>query len=65
LRIVKNDSYSKEDENDLLKETKMRLGSAIKINFEYVNTIERTQNGKFRFVVSKLNQAELLKNIAD
>jgi phenylacetate-CoA ligase len=65
LRIVKDEKFSKEDENELLKETILRLGSSIKINFEYVKTIERTQNGKYRFIVSKLNQEELLKNLSN
>ena len=55
LRIVRNNSYCQTDEVAILTEARRRLGSSIAIRFEYVDAIERTSNGKFRFVVSRIN----------
>jgi len=63
IRIVKTEQFAKSDENQILKEAKLRLGSNIKIKFDYCDQIERGPNGKFRFIVSKINQEEAIKNI--
>ncbi|MDR3609214.1 MAG: hypothetical protein P4L27_01465 [Ignavibacteriaceae bacterium] len=55
LRIVKNDKYSSKDENDIHGEATKRLGLNTKIIFEYVAEIERSSNGKFRFINSELD----------
>jgi phenylacetate-CoA ligase len=60
LRIVKNDSYASRDERTLREEAALRLGSETKVSFEYVTTIPRTSNGKFRFIESSLDQKEFL-----
>jgi phenylacetate-CoA ligase len=65
LRIVKTENYDQKDEKEILSEAKKRLGSAVKIRFNYVEEIERTKNGKFRFVISKINQNELLRSLVN
>lgn len=60
LRVVKTGDF---DEAPVRAEARQRLGDAMGIRFEYVDTIERTAAGKFRFIVSQLprEQLELLK----
>ncbi len=55
MRIVRGKGYSKEDEIELLKAVKMRLGNSIRISIDYVDQIPRTSNGKFRFIISKID----------
>ncbi len=64
-RIVKTAHYTIEDEQAILEEARLRLGSAINIRFEYLDEIPRTGNGKFRFVVSGINQSKILDDFAD
>jgi len=59
LRIVKRLDYNSADETEILREARVRLGSSINIRFEYVEEIERTQNGKFRFIISNLKDQDL------
>jgi phenylacetate-CoA ligase len=54
LRIVKGKSYTEKDEQELLNETRKRVGDGMEIVVRYVDAIERTSSGKLRFVVSKL-----------
>ncbi len=54
LRIVKGQSYTDKDEQELLKETRKRVGDDMEIVVHYVDSIERTSAGKLRFVVSEL-----------
>ena len=56
LRIVKGQSYTDEDEQELLKETHKRVGDDMGIVVRYVDAIECTRAGKLRFVVSELNK---------
>jgi len=56
VRIVKDRAYTKSDEDEILREARLRLGSSIRIEFDYVDEIERTSNGKFRFIVSNLKR---------
>ncbi len=56
LRIVKEDGF---EEQPVLAEARQRLGDSVKIRFEYVNAIERTAAGKFRFIVSQLPREQL------
>ena len=55
FRIVKGDGYSKSDEQLLLKEALKRLGDEFTITFDYASSIPRTKNGKFKSVVSLIN----------
>jgi phenylacetate-CoA ligase len=56
IRIVKDRAYTKSDEDEILREARLRLGSSIGIQFDYADEIERTSNGKFHFIVSNLKQ---------
>jgi phenylacetate-CoA ligase len=59
LRVVRDDGFGPKDEQVILKEARMRLGDSIRIKFEYVATLERTANGKLRFIVSQLPREQL------
>jgi phenylacetate-CoA ligase len=59
LRIVQTDGYTADEELIILKEIRQRLGRGMKIQFDYVNSIERTTGGKYRFIVSKLPADQL------
>jgi phenylacetate-CoA ligase len=52
IRIVKGAGYGMDDENNIRKEASTRLGPATKISFKYVDHIERTTSGKFRFILT-------------
>jgi phenylacetate-CoA ligase len=54
VRVVRGQGYSPHDEQVILAEARARLGESIGVRFEYVERIERTTNGKFRFVMSEL-----------
>ena len=54
VKIVKNDAYGASDEAMLLAGFRDRLGNRVRINVDYVSEIPRTQNGKFRWVISKV-----------
>jgi phenylacetate-CoA ligase len=59
LRVVKADGFNSNDEQIILKEARMRLGDAMSIRFEFVDAIDRTAAGKFRFIVSQLPREQL------
>ena len=61
-RIVKADSYTEADERAILDEARTRLGTALKLSFEYLERIPRTKNGKLRFVVSAVDQSKVLNS---
>ena len=54
VKIVKRNDYSENDEIALLTAFDERLGNQMKIKVEYVDSIPRTNNGKFRWVISKI-----------
>lgn len=54
VRIAIMDDYSFKDEDKITKGLKERLGTDMKVLYEYVNEIPRTQNGKIRLVISEL-----------
>ncbi|HUK56201.1 MAG TPA: hypothetical protein VLY20_06040 [Nitrospiria bacterium] len=54
IRVVRNPGYSPHDEQRIRAEARLRLGDSIRVRFEYVERIDRTAGGKFRFVVSHL-----------
>lgn len=59
LRVVRSAGYSADDEKIILAEARQRLGNSIRVRFEYVDAIERTAAGKFRFIVSQLPREQL------
>ena len=54
IRIVKNESYTKEHEEAIRQEFGQRLGAFIQLDIAYVESVEMSKNGKFRYVISKL-----------
>ena len=63
VKIVPNNYYSSLDEKHILKEAKLRLGTDMKIIFEYVEEIPRLKSGKYKFVVSNLKKHKFYKKI--
>ena len=64
VRIVREPSYTPEDEKAILREARLRLGDSVRIGFQYVDSIPRGDTGKFRFIVSKIDQKKILKELA-
>jgi phenylacetate-CoA ligase len=62
IRIVRDDAYVKHDEHKILREAHLRLGTTIRIRFEYVDHIERTKTGKFPFIKTSLDYSTILRN---
>ena len=68
ILIVRDGCYGPKDEAIIRKEARLRLGNKINIRFEYVDEIQRTKQGKFRFVISRVGtkdsfeQTDLLAN---
>lgn len=54
VKIVRRSGYSDADTDHLLRELSARIGEDIKIDIEFVDSIERTGAGKFRWVISKV-----------
>ena len=65
LRIVRSNGYLVRDEQDILREARLRLGTDTRVRFEYVNAIPRTSNGKVRFIVSTIDQELILRQLAE
>ncbi len=58
LRIVRRPEYSKRDEEHLKAKVKSWISSSLRVQFEYVNEIEREPNGKIRAVKSFLRNQQ-------
>jgi phenylacetate-CoA ligase len=54
MRIVRADGFGPRDEEVIRYETRNRLGAAMRVRLEYMDTLPRTPRGKLRFVVSEL-----------
>lgn len=61
VRIVKDTGFSGRDEQTLMANARERLGQTIVIAFDYVDRIERTATGKFKFIVSDVPLQERLR----
>ena len=59
FRIVKNNRYNEEDERKLIKDIHAYMGKSFRIELEYVDTIPRERNGKFRQIVSTVFRDKL------
>jgi len=59
FRVVRGREFSGKDEKMLLHEARTRLGNRIEIVIDYVEAIERTTQGKLRFVISKIPSAQI------
>ena len=55
INIVKHNEYNKEEELKIIKNAFHRLGKNTDIKINYIKKIPRTNNGKFKFVISKIN----------
>lgn len=55
ILIEKNEKYNSTDELNILKMARLRMGNEIEIYFKYVSKISRLDNGKFRFIVSNID----------
>jgi phenylacetate-CoA ligase len=56
--LVPRASYDEHSERELLEEFRLRIGSDIDINLQYVESIPREPNGKFRAVKSKVGRLQ-------
>lgn len=54
IKIVRSSEYLDAEGERLIAGLKERLGEKIKISLEFVDNIERTSAGKFRWVISKV-----------
>lgn len=54
IKIVKRPSYEDKDSQYLLEEFRKRVGDGMQVEIEFVEAIERTKAGKFRWVISKV-----------
>lgn len=59
IRVVRAPGYNEAVERAVRNEARQRLGDSVTIRFEYVERIERTAAGKFRFIVSQLPPQQL------
>jgi phenylacetate-CoA ligase len=63
LRLVRSAAYGRADEAAIREEAALRMGSGTFVQFEYVDALPRTANGKIRFVDSSLRQSDLLREV--
>lgn len=59
IRVVRTGRYTESDERLLLHETAKRVGTRMKVNVEYLDTLPRSSVGKLRFVVSEIPEASI------
>ena len=58
-KIVKEEKFSKRDLNYILHRLNERVGKNMTIEIEFVDHIEKTKAGKFRFVISEISSDEI------
>jgi phenylacetate-CoA ligase len=56
IKIVRDNGFSKQDQNCITEGLSQRLGHSMRYNFEFVDHIPRVQNNKFKFVINKCNK---------
>lgn len=54
VRIVRRRDYSDSDTRHLIREFKARIGEDTKIDVDFVDELPRSNNGKFRWVISEV-----------
>ena len=54
MRIVKNDGYTTMDETEIRHALEEKLGEFLHLDFSYVDAVEPSKNGKYRYIISKL-----------
>ncbi len=55
LRIIKKSSYTSRDEKNIINEFKLKLQDKVDLIIDYVTEIERTDRGKHKFLIQKIN----------
>ena len=58
-RVVKGKEYTTEDEAMLIQNTIKRVGKNAKISVQYLDRLERSKNGKLRYVISDIEEGKL------
>lgn len=61
FRVVRGSQYADVDDALLMSEARKRVGDDTKITIEHVDTLERSRNGKLRFVLSEIEEGQLDK----
>ena len=61
VRIVPSDKYTMEDERYLEKKLNERFNGKLQYDFTYMKNLERTDNGKLRFVISEVVNGKIHK----
>lgn len=59
IRVVRGKNYNDHDEIMILQEAKKRVGSSTEVKIDYVENLQRSRNGKLRFVVSDIKAGQL------
>ncbi|HUT11604.1 MAG TPA: hypothetical protein VMY42_13980, partial [Thermoguttaceae bacterium] len=59
IRVARSDGYTAQDEKNLLREARLRLGEDARIHIEYHDRLERSAAGKLRMVVSDLKRGRM------
>ena len=59
IRLVVDGNYTEADEKKILKEARDRLGNTIEIEFDYVDSIDREENGKYRYVKQHMGPTKM------
>ena len=54
LRIIRGITYSEQDEKNILNSFQEKLKNLIDLDIVYVDSIQRTQRGKHKFLIQKL-----------
>jgi len=61
FKIVKSENFTEKDENQLINQIEKKLGKNIEYELIYVDKINKTKNGKLRFVISELENKNNLQ----
>ena len=56
LRIIKNKQYCRKDEMKIRKEFKKKFKELVDMEINYVNKIEFTENGKYKFLIQEIKE---------
>ena len=63
LNIVTDSNYNEAEEKNLLDNFQYRVGPNIKLTVQYLDKIERSKSGKYRWVISKVEKGQLNTDI--
>jgi len=54
VKIIPTNNFLKEDSNEIIKKMESVVGGKIKVEVKIVDKIQRTQSGKYKFLIQKL-----------